>query len=189
MCVCVCVCVRAKWNEVARLCPTLCDSMDCSLPDFSVYGVFQARILEWVAISFSKRSSRPRGWTQVSRIIGTREVCVCVCVCVYKEFPWWLSGKESACSAGDLGLIPGSGRSTGGGHGNPLQYSCLENPMDRGAWRAAVCGVVQSRTQLNQLSSHSTACVYKYIETEERDFLFFKTTDLWISVNFLMIIF
>ena len=105
-------------------------------------------------------------------------VCVCVCVCIYKEFPWWLSGKESACRAGDLGLIPGSGRSTGGGHGNPLQYSCLENPMDRRAWRAAVCGVVQSRTQLNQLSSHSTACVYKYIGTEERDFLFFKTTDL-----------
>ena len=42
-------------------------------------------------------------------------------------------GKESACSAGDPGLIPGSGRSLGGGHGNPLQYSCLENPMDRGA--------------------------------------------------------
>ena len=47
--------------------------------------------------------------------------------------PWWLSGKESACSAGDLGLIPGSGRSPGGGHGNPGQYSCLESPMARGA--------------------------------------------------------
>ena len=42
--------------------------------------------------------------------------------------PWWLSGKESACNAGDLGLIPGLGRSPGGGHVNPLQYSCLENP-------------------------------------------------------------
>ena len=42
-------------------------------------------------------------------------------------------GKESACNAEDLGLIPGSGRSPGGGHGNPFQYSCLENPMDRGA--------------------------------------------------------
>ena len=50
-------------------------------------------------------------------------------------------GKETACSAGDaggIGLIPGSGRSLGGGLSNPLQYSCLENPMDRGAWRAPV---------------------------------------------------
>ena len=45
--------------------------------------------------------------------------------------------KESACKAGDLGLVPGLGRSPGGRHGNPLQYSCLENPMDRGAWQAA----------------------------------------------------
>ena len=45
--------------------------------------------------------------------------------------PWWLSGKLSACNAGDLGSVPGLGRSPGGGHGNPLQYSCLENSMDR----------------------------------------------------------
>ena len=48
--------------------------------------------------------------------------------------PWWLSGKESACSAGDAGLIPGLGRSPGEGNGNPVQYSYLENPMHRGAW-------------------------------------------------------
>ena len=61
--------------------------------------------------------------------------------------PWWLRGKESACNAGaagDMGLIPGSGRSPGGGHGNPLQYSCLENPMDRGAWWATVHKVAES---------------------------------------------
>ena len=51
---------------------------------------------------------------------------------------WWLSSKESSCGAGDTGLIPGSGRSPGEGHGNPLQYSCLENPKDRGAWWATV---------------------------------------------------
>ena len=50
--------------------------------------------------------------------------------------PCWLSGKETACSARRLGLIPGSVRSPGGRYGNPLQYSCLENPMDRGAWWA-----------------------------------------------------
>ena len=58
---------------------------------------------------------------------------------VYKGLPRRLSRKESACvvgDAGDVGSIPGSGRSPGGGHGHPLWYSCLENPMDRGAWRA-----------------------------------------------------
>jgi len=54
-------------------------------------------------------------------------------------------GKESACSAGDPSLIPGLGRSPGEGNGNPLQYSCLENPMDRGAWRATVHGVTELR--------------------------------------------
>ena len=51
------------------------------------------------------------------------------------RLPWWLSSKESACNRGDadVGSIPGWGRSPGGGHGNPLQNSCLENPMDRGA--------------------------------------------------------
>ena len=53
-------------------------------------------------------------------------------------------GKDSACNAGDLGLIPGLGRSSGEGNGNPLQYSCVQNPMDRGAWRAAVHGVVRA---------------------------------------------
>ena len=55
-------------------------------------------------------------------------------------FPGGLDGKESAHNAGDLGLIPGLGRSPGGGHGNPLQYSCLENSMDRGAWQATIHG-------------------------------------------------
>ena len=53
------------------------------------------------------------------------------------------SVKNPAANAGDLDLIPGSGRSPGGGHSNPLQYSCLENPMDRGAWWAIVCGVTR----------------------------------------------
>ena len=52
--------------------------------------------------------------------------------------------KESTCNVGDLSLIPGLGRSPEGGHGNPHQHSCLENPMDRGAWWAAVCGVAKS---------------------------------------------
>ena len=58
-------------------------------------------------------------------------------------FPGSSDGKESACSLGDLGLIPGFGRSPGEGHGSPLQYSCLENPMDRGPWCATVHGVAK----------------------------------------------
>ena len=63
--------------------------------------------------------------------------------------PQGLSGKESACNAGDaggVGLIPGLGGSPGEGNGNPLQYSCLENPMDGGAWRATVHGVKELDT-------------------------------------------
>ena len=61
----------------------------------------------------------------------------------------WLSSKESICNAGDAGdvsSIPGLGRCPGGGCGNPLHYSCLENPMGGGAWRAPVLGVTKSRT-------------------------------------------
>ena len=58
-------------------------------------------------------------------------------------------GKVFACSEGDLGSIPGSGRSPEEGHGNPFQHSCLENPMDRGAWWAIVHGIAKSQTQLS----------------------------------------
>ena len=64
-------------------------------------------------------------------------------------FPGGSEGKASACNAGYLGLIPGLGRSLGEGHGNPLQYSFLENPMDRGAWQATVHGVTKSQTRLS----------------------------------------
>jgi len=75
--------------------------------------------------------------------------------------PWWLSGKESTCNAGDSGFICGSGRPPGGGHGNPLQDSSLENPMEREAWEATVHGVAKSWTWLKQLSMH------RYIEIEK----------------------
>ena len=64
----------------------------------------------------------------------------------HQGFPSGSDGKESACISEGLGLIPGSGRSPGEGNGIPLQYSCLENPMDRGAWQAVVCGVAKSWT-------------------------------------------
>ena len=84
--------------------------------------------------------------------------------CSWFRLTRWLSGKEPTCDvedAGDAGLIPGSGRSPGGGHGNPLQYSCLENPMDRGAWQAAVHRVTMSWTRLSTraCTADSLCCI------------------------------
>ena len=70
---------------------------------------------------------------------------------------------ESACNAGDPGLIPGLRRSLGEGNGNPVQYSCLQNPMDRGAWRVIVHGVIKSRTGLND---------YTWCEIKEENMYF-----------------
>ena len=78
----------------------------------------------------------------------------------FSGFPGHLDGKESACNVGDLGLIPGSERSPGEGNGNPLQYSCLENSMEIGAWWATVHGVAKSQTRLSDLH-------YKVIEVKD----------------------
>ena len=78
--------------------------------------------------------------------------CVCSgkwfshCSPVLQDFPHSSVGKESACNAGDLGSFPGLGRSLGKGNGSPLQYSCLENPMDRGLWQATIHGVSRGDT-------------------------------------------
>ena len=75
----------------------------------------------------------------------------------FKDFPGGSDGEESACStgcnAGDPSSIPGSGRSPAKGNGNPLQYSCLETPMDRGAWWARVHGIPKSWTRLSDYHS------------------------------------
>ena len=75
--------------------------------------------------------------------------------------PWWLSGKESTCQAGDASSIPGLRRPPGEGNSNPFQYSCLGNPMDRGAWQATVHGVTKSQTRLitQQQQQESTIIV------------------------------
>ena len=72
---------------------------------------------------------------------------------ISESFPGGSDGKESTCNAEDLGSISGSGRSPGEGNGNPLQYSCLGNPMDRGAWWAIVHEVTKSQTQLTNTST------------------------------------
>ena len=90
----------------------------------------------------------------------------CVLAWLHFTYQWWdvwgflggASGREPACNAGnteDMSSIPGSGRSPGGGHGSPLQYSCLEDSMDRGAWWATVHGVTNSRTWLSNSHTHA----------------------------------
>ena len=111
-------------SETAQSCPTLSDPTDCSPPGSSIHGILQARVLEWGATAFSNKvTSFPQA----------------------QGFPGGKVGKELCLHAGDLGSIPGLGRSPGEGHGKPLQYSCLENPTDRGVWRATVHGVARVR--------------------------------------------
>ena len=86
----------------------------------------------------------------------------------WSGLPWWLNGKVSTCNAGDTDSIPGSARSPGGGHGNPLQYSCLGNHTDWGAWWAAVHKVAKN---LKWLGTHMCVllglllgCVFHYTD-------------------------
>ena len=94
-----------------------------------------------------------------------RKLCNYCVICPFvsvRGLPWWLRDKESACSAGntgDMGLIPGLGRSSGGGNSNPFQYSCWENSMDREAWWATIHRVAKSQTWLRQLSTHTRMIV------------------------------
>ena len=94
------------------------------------------------------------------------QLCLCrhCCYCFLEVtlgllgFPGSSVSKESACSAGDLGLIPGLGRFPGEGNGNPLQYSCLENPMDREAWQVTAHGAQES--DMTQQLNHHMGVIY-----------------------------
>ena len=130
VCVCVCVCVCV--SVCAQLCLTLWDPLDCSPPGSSVHGISQAWILEWVHIFYSRGSSQPRD--------GTHVFCVS---CVGRQILYH-------CDNGKINRI----QKLGGPplfslFYNPLQYSCLENPMNREAWRAVVHGVAKSQTGLS----------------------------------------
>ena len=133
-----------KWSEVTQSCPALCDPMDYSPPGSSVLGIFQARVLEWIAISFFRGSSWSRDQTRGSCIAGrhftvwaTGKAPVLILKLIY---PVWYEVKSLvAQTVKNLPalqetwpcFIPGSGRSPGEGNGYPLQYSCLENCIDR----------------------------------------------------------
>ena len=94
----------------------------------------------------------------------------------WSVIPWWLSGKESTCNSGGVGLICESRRSPGGGHCNPLQYSCLENPMDRGTWRATILGITKSQIQLRNWAHTLLSLVaYLLVSWIHFSFIFFSS--------------
>ena len=118
--------------KVAQLCPTLCNTMDCSPPVSSAHGILQARILDWVAIPFFGRFSCPRDQTWVSCTADSNYIKIpggqyCnKTVTRFKTTYFKLGASLVAQMVTNLlqySSIPGSGRSPGGGHGNPLQYS------------------------------------------------------------------
>ena len=140
---------------VTQFCLILCDPMDCSPPGSSVHGDFPGRITGMGCHAllqgiFLIQGSNPR----------LLHFLHCKCIlyplnhlrsprlriskhkrnCLDLASPRWYKVKASACNVGDLGSIPGSGRSPGEGNGNPLQFSHLENPLDGGAWWATVHG-------------------------------------------------
>ena len=137
--------------------PTLCDSMDYSPLGSSVHVNLQTRILEWVAMPFS-RGPGPRDQPQVSHME--------MAILYHFNYP----GKNLSANVGnvkDVGLIPGLGRPPGGRppgrrYGNPLQPSCLENLVDRGAWQTTIHRVTKSQTQLKWLSTHTQVMGYIY---------------------------
>ena len=106
------------------------------------------------------KSAKIIQWGKTSHQPPRPESQQCLCATFLKiltnwtqySFPGGSDGKASAYNAGDPGSIPGSGRSSGEGNGNPLQYSCLENPIGRGAWWATVYGVSKSRTRLSDFT-------------------------------------
>ena len=123
---------------------------EADTPTWARVGVFAWG--PWSTLSWS--SIHRCVWSHFSGVRGT----VLEAGGILVGLPRWLSGKESACNVGDTGVtgsILGLGRSTGGEHGNPLQYSCLENLMDRGAWWALVLRVTEIRTQRKWLSPHA----------------------------------
>ena len=152
---------------------TLCDPIDGSPPGSPVPGILQARTLEWVAISFSNawkwkvkvktlsfvRLLWPRGpllayksWALKLSLYGLRAQAASLLVelrSLPAGFPGGSDGKESNCNARDPGSIPGSGSSSGEGHGCPLQCSYQENSMNRGAWWTTVHGVIKSQIWLS----------------------------------------
>ena len=133
--------------------------MNCRLPASSIHRISQARIPDQVAISFSSRIFLTQGSNQ--HLMFCRQILYhwATRECFESSYRWicGLVVKNPPANAGDprdMGLMPGLGRSPGVGNGSPLQYSCLENSMDREAWRATVHVVAEGWIQLGWVTEH-----------------------------------
>ena len=106
--------------------------------------------ISWIIIKFNFWTETQTFWYWAKKDVSVYCKILITCLILNCIFATLFAGssdsKESACNAGDLGSIPGSGRCPGEGNGIPLQYSCLENPMDGGAWQATVHGVIKRQT-------------------------------------------
>ena len=138
---------------------TLCDLMEYILPGSSLHWIFQARIVEQVAISFSKGSPLPRDWTLVS--------------CNWQEYSSQLSHlgnlvvKDLTCQSRRhkrCEFDPSVGKIPGGGHGNPFQYSCLENPMDEEPGRLPSMGLQRVKHTWSNLAYTEFSKVESFLE-------------------------
>ena len=145
----------------------------------AVHGVSksQTQLSNWTELNLDINSQQKSKFIERSLGLDSENMNLNI------SFSGGTRGKESSCQRRrrrDTGSIPGSGRSPGGGRGNPLQYSCLENPMDRGDWQATIHRVTQSRTQLKQLSTHTH--IYKkqvwmnYLNSQSSNSIINKTT-------------
>ena len=143
--------VPGKW-QILSVCLAHCVQLfatwTVSRPGSSVHGIFQARILEWVVIFLLQGIKEP---ILIHIFDGMcyrhlKGKIISDYLLTSWGFPGGSDSKESACSVGDPGSIPGLGRSAGERNGNPVQYSCLENSMGRRAWQVTVHGVAESDT-------------------------------------------
>ena len=140
----------------------------CSGPSHLLYLLLEVKCYSWMLMDrnpqVAVRTYPHRDKVSPAVTKGTLSFpTVQLASCMQMLPRWRLVVKNPPAAAPDVrdvGLIPGSGRFPGGGHGTPLQYPCLENPMDRGAWRATVHGVAESRTRLERLGTHTCKRVF-----------------------------